>query len=450
MLQKIRDNAQSWIAWVIVGLIIIPFALFGLNQYSGGGSEPLAATVDDSEITQRELQQAYYRQRQRLQQMFGDKLPPNLFSEEILKQQLLQQLIEDRLVMQSGNQMKMKVGDLLLSEVVQSIDAFQEGGEFSREAYDRVMRTQGMLPGQFEQMLRRDLLLEQYRTGVEGSDFSTPAEKQQRLQLEQQQRQAGYLIVSANRFKEGITLTDADIDSFYQQNSSRYMRPEQVSIEYIELKQGALNQGIDVDPAELKERYEAQKLNYVTPEERRASHILFLVDEDDDATAKLKAEAAVERLNSGEEFAALAKELSNDPGSSEQGGDLGFFGREVMDPAFEESAYALAKGEISAPIRSEFGYHIIRLDDIRGGETKTFEMVEQDLKREIQAERSEQLFYDQAEILANLTYEHPDSLQTAAEEMELDIQSTAPFTRNGGKGLTKNLKISGAALVRMC
>lgn len=444
MLQVIRDKAQSWIAWVIVGLIIIPFALFGLNQYVGGGEEPLAASVDDSKITDRELQQAYYRQRERLTQMFGDKLPPNMFSEEVLKKQLLQQLIEDRLVMQNGLALDMVVGDQLLAQIVHSIGAFQQDGQFSRDIYSQVMRAQGMAPAGFEEMLRRDLMLEQYRRGLEGSEFATLAEQHHLLQLQQQQRRAGYLTIPVTRFKDAFDLSEADVEAYYRDNSSRYMRPEQASIEYIELKQSTLNQNIEISDEELRERYDAQKLNYITPEERRASHILFLVDEDSEATAKEKAHQALKRLNAGEDFSALAKELSDDPGSATQGGNLGYFGREVMDPAFEAGSYAMQIGEVSSPIRSEYGFHIIRLDDIRGGETKSFDMVKQDLKLEIQNERSEQLFYDQAELLASLSYEHPDTLQTAADELGLSIKKSTLFTRQGGVGITQDPKVTGA------
>ncbi|MCW8826991.1 MAG: SurA N-terminal domain-containing protein [Gammaproteobacteria bacterium] len=443
MLQFIRDRAQGWIAWVIVGLIIIPFALWGLNQYVGGGGEIAAAEVNGQEISQRLLQETYYRQRQRLQQMFGDQLPEELFSESSMKKQLLQQLIEDELILQSGFSSKMRVGDDQLVATIHSIDAFKESGQFSNELYERVLRTQGMQPGGFEARLRRDLMLQQYRGGIEGSEFTTPVEKKMVADLNQQQRQIEYVTVPVSNFSSSASVTADEIQSYYEQNQTKYRTPEMVKVSYVELKQDAIASEIEVDESVQKERYDAQILNYKTPEERRARHILIM--DDDDAKAKQEADAALARVNAGESFEELAKELSKDPGSASQGGDLGFFGLGLMDKAFEDAAYQLQIGEVSPVIKSEFGYHIIKLEEIRGGVTKSFAEVKDEILAEIQQENAEKDFFDQAELLANYTYEQPDTLQVAAEQLNLSIQQTPLFGRNGGTGIAKNQKFYQAA-----
>ncbi|MCW8888081.1 MAG: SurA N-terminal domain-containing protein [Gammaproteobacteria bacterium] len=443
MLQFIRDRAQGWIAWVIVGLIIIPFALWGLNQYVGGGGEIAAAEVNGQEISQRLLQETYYRQRQRLQQMFGDQLPEELFSESSMKKQLLQQLIEDEVILQSGFSSKMRVGNDQLVATIHSIDAFKESGQFSNELYERVLRTQGMQPGGFEARLRRDLMLQQYRGGIEGSEFTTPVEKKMVADLNQQQRQIEYVTVPVSNFSLSASVTSDEIQSYYEQNQTKYRTPEMVKVSYVELKQDAIASEIEVEESVQKERYDAQILNYKTPEERRARHILIM--DDDDAKAKQEADAVLARVNAGESFEELAKELSKDPGSASQGGDLGFFGLGLMDKAFEDAAYQLQIGEVSPVIKSEFGYHIIKLEEIRGGVTKSFAEVKDQILAEIQQEHAEKGFYDQAELLANYTYEQPDTLQVAAEQLNLSIQQTPLFGRNGGTGIAKNQKFYQAA-----
>lgn len=443
MLQFIRDRAQGWIAWVIVGLIIIPFALWGLNEYVGGGTEIAAAEVNGQNISQRQLQETYYRQRQRLQEMFGDQLPEELFSESAMKQQLLQQLIEDELLLQSSFSSKMRIGDQQLVGLIRSIDAFKENSQFSNELYERVLRTQGMQPATFEYKVRRDLMLQQYKAGIQDSEFATAAETKLIADLNQQQRQIDYITVPVSNFESSISISDEEVISYYEANQSRFRTPEMVKVSYIELKQKEIASEIDVDETLLKERYESQIINYKTPEERRARHIL--ITDDDDAKAKQDADALLAKLKSGDSFEELAKSLSQDPGSAAQGGDLGFFGLGLMDPAFENAAYKLKIGELSPVVKSEFGYHIIKLEEIRGGETKSFADVKSEILAEVQQESSEQRFYDQAESLANLTYEQPDTLQVAAEQLNLAIQNSSFFGQSGGQGIAKNSKFSQAA-----
>ena len=437
MLQFIRNRAQGWFAWVIVGLITIPFALFGLNQYVGGGAEINAATVNGTEISQQELQNAYYRQRQRLQEMFGEQLPANLFSEDRMKAQILQQLIDDELIAQAASSAKMRVGDQLLVAMIQTFEAFQKDGKFSRENYEQVLRMQGLPPGQFEEMLRRDLILQQYRNGLKGTEFTTSYEESLLDQLERQQRDVGYTIIDLDRFKGNVSLTDEEIEGYYSSNQQNYLTPERVAIEYVELKQQSLAANIVVSDEEAQLRYESQKQNYKTPEERRASHILLEILDDAEADAvKAKAQELLDRINAGADFSEVARENSQDPGSAEQGGDLGFFGRDVMDKAFEDSVYSMQKGEISGLVQSEFGIHIIRMDDMRGGDSKTYNEVREEIISEIRQQQVEQIFFDRAEELANATYEHPDTLQVAADVLELEIKKAGPFSQTEGSNPT--------------
>jgi len=448
MLELIRSRAKGWFAWIIVGLIIIPFALWGVHQYIGGGGDTSVAKVDGAEISQGRLQSAYLQQRQRLQQMFGGELPP-MFSEEMIKGQVLQQLIEQQMLVQTATASGMRIGDQSLASTITGIESFQEDGKFSNALYRQLLSAQGMTPGMFEQRVRRDMLAAQITDSITRSAFVTDAEIDNYLRLQQQQRTIGYLTVPVGKFKGEVKVSEEDIANFYEQHSQDYMQPERVKVDYLELKLDDLAAAVSVDEATMRERYEAHKLNYTSPEQRKASHILIKVAKDATPeaidTAKKKAEAILLRIHNGEDFAELAKTESDDPGSAKQGGDLGFFGKGVMDPAFEEAAFDLKKGQVSEPVRSSFGFHLIKLVDIQGGETKPFEAVKASIKEEIQNERAEQRYYDMAEQLANLTYEHPESLQLAAEQLELPIKTSDYFSRDGGPGIASNPKVTAAA-----
>ncbi len=448
MLELIRSRAQGVFAWIIVSGIIITFALFGINQYFSGRTDTSVARVNGAPISQMQLERAYSQQRQRLAEMFGGELPP-MFTEQILKQQVLGQLVSREVLVQAAIESNMQVGNQQLVSIIGSADVFQENGKFSRAKYEQLLSRQGMTPGQFENSIRRDILASMYESGFRDTAFVTRAEEDNLLRLQNQQRMIGYLTVSIAPYEKAATLSDEEVDTYYQANSQRFMQPERVKIAYLELDIADLAKGVKVADDELRSRYEAQKLNYSTPEERRASHILITVAEDASPelveTARKKAEAILVRVRKGEDFAKLAKAESQDTGSAKKGGDLGFFGKGMMVPAFEEAASKLKKGEISEPVRSSFGFHIIKLTGIRGGELKPFNKVKEQIRKDIQNEQAEKKFYDMADQLENLTYEHPESLQLASETLELPIKHSDYFSRQGGIGIAANKKVSSMA-----
>lgn len=449
MLQIIRDRAQGVFAWIVVGLITIPFALWGINSYFGGGGDDSIAKVGGVKITPQQMQRAYQQQRDRLQQMFGGKIPENLFSEEMMKSQILQQLIEKEVLIQAAADNGMRIGDQQLANTITGIDAFHRDGKFNAEEYERVLARQGMSPRLFEQRVRRDLMASQLTDGVVSTEFTLDTEVDDFLRLQQQQRDIGYMVLPVNKFEGAITVPADEVRSYYDSNSGLYTLPEQVKIDYLDLNAADIASAIKVDEDELRQRYEAQKANFRTAEERKARHILIQAadgaSEKEVAEARAEAEALLQRINNGEDFSALAKAESQDPGSAKKGGDLGFFGKGIMDKAFEEATFSLAKGAVSGVVQSAFGFHIIKLDDIKGGETKPYEEVAAELKRELQQERAAEIYYDKAEQLANLTYEQPDTLSVAAEQLQLAIKSSDYFARSGGTGISSDPKIATAA-----
>ncbi len=438
MLQLIRDRAQGIIVWVIVGLIIVTFALFGLGSYMSGASQSVVATVNGVEITQNQFLRAYQNYQDNLQRMLGERYNPDMFPEKQMKQTVIDGLVTQALLEQLLNDDGFAASPAQITASITALGAFQdENGKFSRERYDELLRQQGMSSEMLEADIAKDLMTQQFNDGISATAFATPAEVLQILRLQNQQRDIGYLMFAAQPFQEGIDVTDAEIEEDYKSNSARYMEPEQVKLAYLVLDIGDLAKHFSVSDEEVLAAYQQSLQSYtVGTEERRARHILIKVDEEtkDDA-AKKQAEDLRARISSGESFEKLAGEFSADPGSASQGGDLGFFGRGVMDEAFEDAAFGLKPGELSEPVRSRFGYHLILLEEIKAPKITPFEQVRDKLRKELQIQQAEQRFYEDSEKFYNLVYENPDSLEPAAAELGLDIQHSDWLTRSGGKGL---------------
>ncbi len=438
MLQFIRERAQGVIAWIIVILIIIPFALWGVHQYVGGGEEPAAASVNGTEISQARLQQAYRMQRDRLQQMFGANFRPELFPEETMKAQVLDSLIERELLLQAAASSGMRIADEQLSSTIASIEAFRKEGVFSDQVYRDLLQRQGLSPAYFEQQVRMDMLTAQLERGIASSEFVTAAEQAQQLRLRNQSRDFGYLLLSLDKRSDAIAIDEAELQAYYDSHSDEFMAPEKVAVEYLELSLAALASTVEVSDEEVRMQYESSLQSYRSAEQRHARHILIREDEAilDEVQAKLA---------EGGDFAALAKEYSEDPGSAARGGDLGFFGRGIMDPAFEEAAFALEVGEVSGPIKSAFGWHLIKVEGVEGGEQQPFDEVADTIRSEIQQRIAEERYFEMAEQLANLSYEHPDSLLPAADALGLEIQRSALFSRGAGEGVAADARVRNAA-----
>lgn len=448
MLQIIRDRAQGLIVWTIVGLIIVTFALFGLGSYLSGSTSTAVASVDGNEISQNEFQRAYQNYQNRLREMLGESYRADIFNPAIMKQEVLNGLINQRLVTQYLEEQKIFPADQLIAEEIHSISAFKdENDKFSNERYQELLSRQGMSPVGFEADLARDIAGQQIATALTKTAIVTSSELALYQRLKHQQREIGYLLLEKAAYIGSAKPSAEAIEQFYKANANDFMTPEQIKLRYVELDLEKRSANITIDDAKIKNYYDTHRSSYVKQaEQRKASHILITVNKDtDDAAAQKVLEDILAEYKAGKSFVELAKQHSQDPGSAKQGGDLGFFGRSVMDKAFEDAAFALKKQEVSQPVKSRFGYHLILVTDIRPAVHRPFAEVKDQIKKQLQMTEAEQDFYVDAEKLDNLSYDVADSLDAVVDELGLQLKQTEFLGRQGGKGLFANQKLIAAA-----
>lgn len=449
MLQTIRERAQGWFAWAIVILITIPFAFWGIDSYLGGGSEPVAATVNGQEITERELEIQLQNYRGQLRERLGANYRPELFDDAKLRQDVLDNLVRELVLAQAAADLGLAASKREIRNAILAEPAFQRGGQYDKAAYERAVQLQGLSPRQFEERLRQRLISTQLSRLVATSELVTDAELAEAVRLQRQQRALSYLTFPTARFAADQPIGDAEVAAYYEAHPDAFRTPEQVRVAYLVLDAETLSSGVVTSEEDLRALYDKEATRFRQPERRSVRHILIQLpsgaDEATQQAARQRAEQVLERLRQGEDFAALAKELSEDPGSAAQGGDLGLIERGMMDPAFEGAAFALAAQTLSDPVKSAFGYHLLRVDQIVPEQVKPFAEVRDELAKEAQKKHMEGQYFELAERLANLTYEHPDSLEPAAEALGLKIQESDWLSRTGGQGVLANPKVMASA-----
>ncbi len=449
MLLAIRERIMGVVGWIILGVLFVAFAFFGLNSYLQSSAANYAAAVNDQEISLARHQQAYQQLRTRMTDMLGENFDPVQLNEDMLKANALQQLINEELLLQAADTEGFAASNQLVAASINAIDAFKQDGVFSKAQYERLLGYRGIRPAEFEYNLKQEIITNQYRDAIRRTAAATAEELNQAYMLEGQQRQFSYIVLPLQSFSEPLEITDQDIEDYYAAHREAFMTPERVRLQYLELDIATLDPGIEVDEQALQDLYEEQSAKYVTPEERQARHILvaLLPDADETATAAAleKSRGIIARLDAGESFEELAKELSDDPGSAASGGDLGFFGRGVMDPEFESAVFGLQQGERSQPVRSAFGYHVIELVDIKPEVAIPLDDVRDELTDQLLAEERGNLFYEQSETLSSLAFEQPDSLQGAADELQLELKESDWVSKRGGTGIAENSAVVEAA-----
>ncbi|WP_242207557.1 MULTISPECIES: SurA N-terminal domain-containing protein [unclassified Pseudomonas] len=442
MLQNIRDNSQGWIAKTIIGVIVALMALTGFDAiFKATTHKNEAAKVNGEEISQNELSQAVDMQRRQLMQQLGKDFDASLLDEKMLRESALKGLIDRKLLLQGAEQAKFAFSEGALDQVILQTPEFQVDGKFSSERFDQVIRQLGYSRMQFRQMLAQEMLIGQLRAGVAGSGFVTDAEVLAFARLEKQTRDFATLNVKAD--PAAVKLTDDEVKAYYDEHAKEFMTPDQVIIDYVELKKSSFFDQVAVKDEDLQAAYQKEIANL--SEQRRAAHILIEVnDKTTEAQAKAKIEDVQARLAKGEKFEALAKEFSQDPGSANNGGDLGYAGPGVYDPAFEKALYSLSKDQVSEPIRTDFGYHLIKLLGVEAPEVPTLASLKDKLTRELKAAQVEQRFVEATKQLEDSAFEASDLAQPAAD-LKLTVHTSKPFGREGGEGVAANRAVVTAA-----
>jgi peptidyl-prolyl cis-trans isomerase D len=434
MLEKIREGSQGVWAMLILGLVILSFAFAGVGGYIGSSSDPAAAEVNGEEISQLALDRAYQSERSRLEQQFGDAFAALAADAEYLnnfRQGILDRLIGDKLIEQAARELGLRISEQQINTTIRGMREFQGiSGEFDRDRFTMVIRQANFQVASFKEYMRKELTRQQVSRALFGSEFALPSETQQAHVLQAQTRDVKYLTIAAAPFAESIEISAEDIESYYQANSGDYDTNEQVSVEYVELKVEDILPTITVSEEELNESYQLTMESYRAAEERRASHILIEFGDDKDA-AKATAEALLAQVKSGEDFAELAKNSSADTFSAENGGDLDWFDRTMMDPAFSDAAFALTDiGDVTEVVESEFGFHIIKLTDLKAEQISPFEEVREEILAAVKAEKAAEEFYALQTRMDELAFEVPESLDEVAAELNVSIQKTPMFEQS--------------------
>lgn len=442
MLQNIRDNSQGWIAKTIIGVIVALMALTGFDAiFQATSTSQDAAKVNGEEITQVELSQAVDMQRRQLLQQLGKDFDSSLLDEKMLREAALKGLIDRKLLLQGAKDAKFSFSEAALDQVILLTPEFQEDGKFSPERFDQVIRQLGYGRLQFRNMLGEEMLIGQLRAGLAGSGFVTDEQVNAFARLEKQTRDFASLNIKAD--PAAVKLSDAEIKAYYDEHAKEFMTPDQVVIDYIELKKSAFFDQVAVKDDELQALYQKEIANLA--EQRRAAHILIEVnDKVSDEQAKAKIAEIQQRLAKGESFEALAKEFSQDPGSAANGGDLGFAGPGVYDPVFEAAVYGLKQDQVSEPVRTSFGYHLIKLLGVEAPQVPSFASLKDKLTHDLKTQQVERLFVDATKQLEDSAFEASDLAQPA-QELKLTVHTSAPFGREGGDGVTANRAVIQAA-----
>ncbi|MBT1443198.1 SurA N-terminal domain-containing protein [Shewanella sp. JM162201] len=431
MLEKIREGSQGTIAKSILVLVILSFAFTGVSSYLGSSTETPAATVNGEVIPESALEQAYQNEKARMEQQLGDMFETLAADDNYLrsiKQGVLERLVADKLLDQTATELGLRVSDEQIKQAILEEPAFQTEGKFDNERYQAILRQLGYQTNSFRDMMRVDMTRRQLINALVGSEFVLPSESKAIAELQGQTRDLRYVVVTSQPFEAGVSVTDEEAKSFYDANPDQFINPEQVSLEYLMLSAKTLADAVNVTEEQAKTYYDEHMNQYKTPEKRLAGHILVNLGEDE-AAAKAKIDAIYAKLQGGADFAEVAKTDSEDTFSGEQGGQLDWFEQGVMDPAFDGALFALEKGAYSAPVKSEYGFHIIKLLDQQGGEQAAFADVKDRILAQLKDKEALDKFYSLQQKLADTSYEVPDSLVEAAKATGLELKTTALFAR---------------------
>ena len=440
MLQSLRDNSKGVIAGMLIGFLVIIFAVSGSESlFNFDPATKGVVSVNGEDITEVDIVRASANYRRQMAAQYGDSLPPDFLSDENIRQPVIENLIQRKVLTQKAEESGMTVGDSFVNQQILSTPQFQgSNGVFDPNVYQQLLRTVGFTPANYKKALAEDSLVNQLTAGVIESSFVTPAELEMIIALSFQTRDFSYAVIPAAKIGENVEVSDAEIDAYYQSNTQSFTHPEQVAVDYIDLNVADLMSGIEITEEQARQQFEQNVAAFEARTEREAAHIL-IEDNDEAKIAEVR-----EKLAAGEDFAELAKTYSDDLGTRDQGGDLGFTSGEAFPEEFESALAALEVGAISAPVKTDAGTHFIKLVSERGSEPPTFEEERNRIVDQLKRAEAENQFVNLLERLRDLSY-NAENLAEVAEELGLENKNTGLFGRGTGEGITAETQFVTAA-----
>lgn len=440
MLQSMRQSTQSTAAKVIIGLIVLSFAAFGLETLLPGGSGTSVAEVNGEEITPIALQEAITQQKRQLVSVLGDDIDPALLDDDRLQPRALQSLIQRALLLQKSTALNLVASEAQVGKSITSVEAFQLNGQFSPDAYKSVLANAGYTPERFRRAQADDIVLTQLQIAISETEFATETEIAATANLIAEERDVRYLVIPDEGLVTDGDLSDAALQNYYQQNEAAFFNPEQVVVDYILLD--PVDFVVSVDESVVEEQYEAVKEEYEVAEQSRVSHILLIQEDDEsDATYGQRVAETAERIARGEDFADLAAELSDDLGSASLGGELGFTDGSAFPDEMETAIAALAEpGAISGALETDAGTHFIRLEERIAGDSVDYTTVRGELRASIEAAEAERNLLIAVEELRDLAFNAPD-LSGPAAAIGAEVQMSEAFSLGEGAGLFTDARV---------
>ena len=437
MFELLREKKFGKLAAkIILALLIIPFALFGVDYYQRGGSGDYVAKVGDYRVSLQEYERAVRDRQEQMRAVLGRNFDPAILENPEVRRAILEDVINQKALAQRAASSRLVVPDAELVGLIQGEEAFHKDGKFSKERYEYVLRNQGMTPVMFEQRVRQQLMVRKLQDPLNGAVFVPRTVVDRMITLGEQQREISIARFAPDQYLDQVKIDPEAVKAYYEEHKKEFEVPEQVRLEYLTLSPDVLAKDAQVSADEVKRYYEEHVREFGQPEERKASHILLTVSESatdaERKAARDKADELAKQVRkSPEKFGELAKQQSQDPGSAANGGDLGFFQRGAMVKPFEDAVFSMKKDEIQGPVESEFGFHIIKLTDIRPAKTKTLQEATPEIEQTLKRQRAGKKFAEVADTFSNLVYEQSDSLKPAADALKLTIEKSDWISRGG-------------------
>ncbi|KGE03570.1 SurA N-terminal domain-containing protein [Pseudohaliea rubra] len=442
MLQNIRSNIQGTLAKVIIGLIVVSFALFGIESILLGGGQSGVAEVNGEAITAFEVQQTVNLQRRQLLSMLGDDADPSLLDDDRLTGQAIETLIQRELLVQAAGDLGLMTAEQTIGAVVGDMEQFQVAGSFDQDLFRSVLATAGFTPALFKESLREDLVTNQLRAGLAASDFATPAELALQARIAGEQRDLRYLAIPVDRFDKTDTVEAEAVAAWYDDHPERFMTPESVDVSYIELTLEDFEEPVSEET--LREEFDLTRDSFDVPTEARVAHILLIQSDDEsDAAYAARIAEAQAAATGDEDFAAVAGRLSDDIGSASVGGDLGYTAGDTFPAAMEQAISALAVNAVSAPVETDAGTHIIKILDRREGKAVSFEEVRGQLAQRLRESAARDELLRIVEDLRDRAFNAED-LSAPAEALGLTVERAEGIPREGAEGRFADPRVQSA------